>query len=48
MKDAEEADCPTCLDTGYVCLECGEADGECTCDEGPDLTRCEDCAPEEE
>lgn len=36
-------DCEMCADTGYTCAECGEADGECLCDDGPDLVRCTDC-----
>lgn len=37
---ADEFDCDVCNDTGYVCEECGNADGECACDDGPDLVRC--------
>jgi hypothetical protein len=39
--------CETCNDTGYVCEICDEADGNCTCPDGPSLVRCDDC-PEEE
>lgn len=39
----KEFDCQTCKDTGYVCDVCREADGDCTCDDGPDLVACDLC-----
>lgn len=42
--DRGEYDCSTCKDTGYVCAECHHADGECTCEDGPELVSCEECA----
>lgn len=35
--------CRTCEDTGYVCDECREAAGNCTCEDGPQLVVCDDC-----
>lgn len=32
---AQVPSCLTCHDTGYVCSECGEADGQCRCEDGP-------------
>lgn len=43
---SEDYDCDTCHDTGYICEQCREADGECTCDDaddGPELIACPDC-----
>lgn len=40
-------DCQTCAGTGYVCDVCRNADGDCTCEEGPELVRCDDCEPTE-
>ena len=42
-------DCQTCMGTGYVCIRCDHADGDCICDDddGPDLERCDDCEPVE-
>jgi hypothetical protein len=39
----EPDDCSTCGDTGYICEVCEEADGECTCVDGPTLVPCPDC-----
>lgn len=36
-------DCETCDGTGYTCTECANADGNCTCEDGPELTSCDDC-----
>lgn len=35
--------CSTCAYTGYVCDVCREADGNCTCEDGPELVECDDC-----
>lgn len=40
--------CSDCNDTGYVCAECLEADGDCKCEEGPDLIPCENCPDEDD
>ena len=41
--EENDVDCATCSDTGYVCDHCGNADGECTCEDGPELVDCPDC-----
>lgn len=38
---------------GQVCINCRGADGDCRCEDGPDLTPCEACegsgnAPDDE
>lgn len=38
-----EPDCSSCDDTGYVCSNCGNADGACSCEDGPTLERCAEC-----
>ena len=35
--------CATCNDTGYVCDVCRHADGDCTCEDGPELVPCDEC-----
>jgi hypothetical protein len=40
--------CPNCADTGYFCAVCLNADGNCICEEGPELMPCEDCPEEDE
>lgn len=35
--------CATCDGTGYVCDVCREADGECTCEDGPEVIKCDSC-----
>jgi len=44
MEDANQPECSTCHSTGYVCAQCNEADGDCTCSDGPDLVPCPDCS----
>lgn len=41
--DAEPVDCSVCKGAGYVCEECGEPVGECTCDGGPNEVPCDMC-----
>lgn len=43
MPADDNFDCPTCHDTGYICADCDEADGECECDDGPELIDCPTC-----
>ena len=40
MADDE---CLTCNDNGYVCDYCGNAVGECECEDGPEEVECPDC-----
>lgn len=35
-----ENECPICLGMGYICKNCRNPDGECTCEDGPDLIQC--------
>lgn len=37
-------DCATCNDTGQVCDLCRHADGDCICEDGPELVGCDQCA----
>lgn len=40
--------CENCDNTGSICEVCKEADGECTCVDGPELINCPDCEDDEE
>lgn len=45
MTDTDrDIECDTCLDTGSVCENCDHADGDCICEDGPELTGCPDCS----
>lgn len=43
MTKKKKSDCLKCDGTGYVCANCDEADGQCTCDDGPEEVRCDEC-----
>lgn len=36
----DEYDCDVCGGTGYICENCNAIDGECTCEDGPELVPC--------
>lgn len=40
--DAPE--CSNCNDTGYICDGCSHADGDCICEDGPELVPCAECS----
>lgn len=41
--------CDSCDDTGLICSDCEQADGQCTCEDGPGhLIDCPDCDDDED
>lgn len=47
-KKKAETECEVCQGAGYICEVCNHADGDCTCEDGPELVPCADCPPQEE
>lgn len=43
LDEETKRDCPDCNGTGQVCELCGNADGDCLCEDGPELRDCDAC-----
>jgi hypothetical protein len=48
MTDGGDYGCDKCDDTGYYCENCLHADGDCICEDGPDLVLCDECCLDED
>jgi hypothetical protein len=40
-------DCPSCDGTGFICIDCGAPEGDCSCHPDTELETCPDCDCEE-
>lgn len=38
-----KATCVTCQGVGYICINCGNPDGDCTCLDEMDIEPCPEC-----